>query len=202
MLNKQRTLRLIKASSFMLFALLIGCQSTTQSPFSANTTAAPVQSGPAKSLNDDALWSAKNGQTDQAIELFTQLIQRYPDYPKAHLNKGLLLLNKKQYEAAQTSFQQAIKQDSNDAIAYNHLAVTQRHNGQFNQAKDHYELAIKINPEYANAHLNLAILYDIYLQQLDKALEHYLRYQSLIKQPDELLEKWIIDLKTRMKTAS
>ena len=58
----------------------------------------------ALAINPD-LWNAalansmvRLGRTDEAMELFRQAVERYPNYPLAHLNYGLTLLLKGQYE--------------------------------------------------------------------------------------------------------
>jgi DNA-directed RNA polymerase subunit F len=43
-------------------------------------------------------------------------------------------------------------------------------------------------------------LYDLYLGNLDKALAHYNRFQSLSPEKDKEVEKWIADLKRRIKS--
>jgi len=60
----------------------------------------------AKAINPD-LWDAglansmvRLGRTDEAMELFRQAVERYPNYPLAHLNYGLTLLLKGQYNEA------------------------------------------------------------------------------------------------------
>jgi len=70
------------------------------------------------------------------------------------------------------------------------------------QAKQHYLQALEINAEYANAHLNLGILLDIYLQQWNDALAHYQKYQELTDAKDDTVEKWIVDLQRRIDNKS
>ena len=105
-------------------------------------------------------------------------------------------------EQAKQAFNEAIKQDKSDAIAYNHLAIIQRHEGLFKPARENYEHAIKADPEYANAHLNLGILLDIYFQDFPRALEHYQIFQELTGNKDERVEKWVLDIKRRIETGN
>jgi Flp pilus assembly protein TadD len=88
-----------------------------------------------------------------------------------------------------------------DAVAYNHLGVVLRQRGQFEQARQSYETAIRINAAYASAHLNLGILNDLYLQDLATALRHYQRYQVLTGDSDKQVAKWIIDLERRVQAS-
>jgi tetratricopeptide (TPR) repeat protein len=187
---------------FLLAILQSACQSIapTQTEPAQPVEQPPevVEADPRPELYDLAITTAKEGQTNESIDFFRQLIDIDNEYKHAHTNLGLQLFNKKDYKLAQSEFLIAIEQDKKDAIAYNHLAIMERQQGLFEQAKQHYLLALEINPEYANAHLNLGILLDIYLQQWDKALAHYQKYQELTGAKDENVEKWIADLQRRI----
>ncbi len=100
---------------------------------------------------------------------------------------------------AKKALERAIEQDKSDAIAYNHLAIIQRGNGDFKQARENYRKAIDADPDYANAYLNLAILLDIYLQDLPAALTNYEEFQRLKGEKNDSIEKWVIDLKRRIE---
>lgn len=189
----------------MLISALLACQSAAPPPLQeqpVDTEAKTPVADPADSLYQLAIWSAKAGKTDDAIEQFRLLIDQNPAYPLAYTNLGLLLKEKKQWEDAQQAFEQAIVTDSGDAIAYQHLAIIQREQGQFKQALENYQKAIELKPDYANAHLNLGILLDLYLQDLPRALEQYQIYQSLTENRNEDVGKWIIDIQRRVERAN
>ena len=48
-------------------------------------------------------------------------------------------------------------------------------------------------------HLNLAILYDLYMGKLPQALEHYQRYLELTSDEKSPVKGWVADLQRRMK---
>jgi tetratricopeptide (TPR) repeat protein len=184
---------------FLLAILQSACQSI------APTQTEPVEQAPEVvkvdprlELYELAISTAKAGETNESIDFFRQLIAIDNKFKNAHTNLGLLLFQQKEYKLAQSEFLISIEQDKQDAIAYNHLAIIERQQGLFEPAKQHYLQALKINPEYANAHLNLGILLDIYLQQWDDALAHYQKYQELTGAKDESVEKWIVDLQRRI----
>ncbi len=58
--------------------------------------------------------------------------------------------------------------------------------------------ALELQPDYADAHLNLGILLELYLQQPQAALEHYARYHQLEGDQDKRVNLWITDLKRRL----
>ena len=92
--------------------------------------------------------------------------------------------------------------DSADAVAYNHLGILQRRKGQFEEALMAYQRAIEIDVKYARAHLNLGILFDLYLQDLEKALAQYRVYQTLTDEQDKQVAGWIVDIERRLKSDS
>lgn len=189
--------------TLFLLSLLLGCQTLpTPQPATEPTAASeaqPVETDPAQSLYELALWSAQNDKTDEAINQFEQVIELNPGFDLAHTNLGLLRLQKGDLELAKKSFENAIIQDKSDAIAYTHLAVIQRQQGAFEEARQNYQKAIDSDDEYANAYLNYGILLDIYLQDFPQALRQYEIYQELADKPDETVDKWIIDLKRRIE---
>jgi len=68
--------------------------------------------------------------------------------------------------------------------------------GKFDDARRQYRKALDADPDYALAHLNIAILYDLYLQEPKEALPHYQAYQQLLPAEDGVVAKWIIELET------
>ena len=87
----------------------------------------------------------------------------------------------------------------NDANPYAHngLGLALREQGKFDDARIHYERALVLDPKYARAHFNMAVLAELYLQDLNLALKHFQAYQNLQKQPDENVANWIVDLQRR-----
>jgi tetratricopeptide (TPR) repeat protein len=151
----------------------------------------------AKAAYDRAIWSAQAGRNDEAISLFKQMTQQYPDTAIGYTNLGLLYLNKGETESAQNALEQSLALDPSDALAYNHLGVAYREQGKFTESQTAYLQAIKLDAAYSDAYLNLGILYDLYLQQLAKALQQYKRYQELNGGTDQTVAKWIVDLERR-----
>jgi tetratricopeptide (TPR) repeat protein len=144
------------------------------------------------------LTAARDGQPKQAIKLFTSTISAHPDFSPAYVNLGLQQLKLKQYEVAERSFKKSIEINPDNPVSFHYLGVISRFKGDFNTAKTRYLKAIDLNPDYAEAHLNLGILQDLYLYELEQALEHYETYQSLLKKKDGKISKWIIDIKRRI----
>lgn len=157
---------------------------------------------PNQQLYLQAIDALKQGQTKLAIEILEQLVGDASDKPFVFTNLGLAYFNLADLELAETAFQSAINIDENDFVAYNHLGILLRKKGEFAQALDNYQQAIRSNEKYAQAYLNLGILYDLYLQDLEKAVVQYEKYLALNGVEDKQVSGWIVDIKRRMKSSA
>jgi len=146
----------------------------------------------------DGLKAAQKGQSKQAVKFFEQSIQAFPEFVPAYTNMGLQQLRLKDRSAAQESLEKSIELSPKNAVSYNHLGVIARLEGDFDTAQKMYTKALEVDSDYAIAHLNLGILLDLYLYELEPALEHYEKYQSIINKKDATVAKWIVDLKRRI----
>ncbi len=149
---------------------------------------------------EEAVAALKGGDTALALELLRQVSSDAPDKPFVFTNLGLAYFKLQKLDMAEQAFQQAVEINDDDAVAHNHLGILQRHKGEFQDARNRYQRAIEINANYARAHLNLGILFDIYLQDLDQALQHYRKYQSLVSEEDTQVAGWIVDIERRLKS--
>lgn len=147
---------------------------------------------------EQAIDALKNGETGLALELLRQVSSDAPDKPYVFTNLGLAYFKLEKPELAQEAFTEAIGRDNDDAVAHNHLGVLLRRQGEFETARQHYQKAIDSAPAYAQAYLNLGILFDIYFQDLAQALQHYQKYQSLRGEEDSRVAGWIIDIERRL----
>ena len=188
----------IKLVVVIIAVALAGC--STQ-PEKQTATPQPVMPAGAKASYARAVSAVKAGQDTKAMQLFIGLTQEYPNFSASFTNLGLLYLKQEKLTEAEHAFKQAITINPTDSVAYNHLGVVFRQRGQFEQARQAYENALRIKPGYASAHLNLGILNDIYLQNLETALQHYQRYQNLTGDADQQVAKWIVDLERRVNSS-
>jgi len=151
-----------------------------------------------------AIWYAQSGDLDQAIVFLNEITQKNPDLAIAYRHLGVLHIRQDDFAAAEQALTKSVNLFEHDSIAYNHLGIAKRGLGKFNQAREAYEKAIDLQADYADAILNLGILYDLYLHQLDRALIYYTQFQSVVAVEDKqalLVEKWKADIKIRQKRA-
>jgi tetratricopeptide (TPR) repeat protein len=153
-------------------------------------------------LYGQALAALKKGDTEEALLLLKQLSQETPDKPQLFTNLGLAYFQLQQSELAERAFGQAIARNPEDAVAYNHLGILQRRKGLFQEALVQYQRAIEIDSNYALAHFNLGILFELYLQDLEKALQQYRIYLDLTSEENEQVAGWIADIERRLKTTT
>ncbi len=157
---------------------------------------APVNPA-AQRAYDDARRALAAGRAQDAERGFRALVLSNPELGGPHANLGLIERQAGKLPEAAAEFELAVKANPQQPIYFNQLGITYRQQGLFAKAREAYERAIDLDPGYAAAHINLAILYDLYLRDNQHALEWYERYQALAPGKDATVTKWIADLKNR-----
>ena len=90
----------------------------------------------------------------------------------------------------------AVESNPNHPVAHNELGIIYRKRGRFEEARRSYERALEIYPKFHFARRNLAILCDLYVLDLDCAIDNYERYH--LAMPDDTeAAMWIADLRNR-----
>ncbi len=146
-----------------------------------------------------ALVLLRQGKEAEAEAVLSRLIAEHPDLPGPYFNLALLMQRRARHQEALDLLDRGIERSRGSAVAYNAKGYSLKSLGRFLDAEKAYLQALAINPENANTHLNIGILYELYLQELRRALGHYERYQELAEQPDEQVNGWIADIKRRLR---
>lgn len=144
-----------------------------------------------------ALQALRAGEHGKALIMLKSLSQRFPQLSGPLVNQGRIYWEQEKYKDAQTALEQALQVNSRNPYAHNLLGLVMREQGKFQEARAHYEAALQLDPLYARAHFNLGVLAELYLQDLNLALNHFRAYQGLQKQPDNIVANWIVDLERR-----
>ncbi len=151
----------------------------------------------AQSAFGRAVEAMQKKQWEQAEAGLVQLNLDYPGLSGPWLNLGIVYAATERMEEAENAFARAIEVNSNNLDAYNHLAALKRNKGDFAAAEGLYQQALAIWPDHADSHLNLGVLYDIYMGRFDQAVMQYEAYQALQDEPDRRVAGWLQDINRR-----
>lgn len=155
----------------------------------------------ARAAYEGALAAMVSGDTAEAELELERFVLEYPRFPGAYVNLAIVYERDDRLEEAREALDGALAIDPGHAKANNQLGILLRRQGAFAEAEKAYLRAIETDPDYALAHRNLGVLLDLYLHRPAEALRHYRRFQELSAEPDAAVERWIIDLERRVRTA-
>ncbi len=110
---------------------------------------------------------------------------------------GNIALAQDDSEAAMAYFKKAISTNKLNVNAYLPLAKLQREKGEFILAQNTYAAALAVWKDFPEAHLNLGILYDLYLNDPLQAQQHLEAYQFLTGYKDEKVAEWLEEIRSR-----
>lgn len=192
-------------AQLLLFAILLaGCGSTSTRTTDSGDTQAQVEERDvppqARTLYEQAVAVMASGDYLDAQLRFQEFLLQYPTFPGAHVNLAIIFASNGDDMGAENSITDALMIDPEHSAALNQLGMLLRRQGKFLDAEAAYTRAIRSDPDYALAHYNLGVLNELYLQQLETALEYYESYQAL-GNDDKQVEKWIADLKRRIQAS-
>lgn len=103
----------------------------------------------------------------------------------------------KQFEQSEKFYKTAISINPKNINAYTGLAKTQRLMGEFNVAQNTLALVLGIWSDFPEAHLNIAVLYDVYLNKAELAQKHMEAYLFLNGYKDMQAIGWMNEIRQR-----
>jgi tetratricopeptide (TPR) repeat protein len=112
---------------------------------------------------------AQNNPARAAADL-TKAIELDPDLPSPYLLLAQVYVHSKEYDQALQKLNSLVGR-TNDASAYLQIGAIHEELKQFDAARDAYEKVLTINPNSPPALNNLAYIYAVYLDNLDRAYE-------------------------------
>jgi len=136
----------------------------------------------------------EQGQWEQAAAELLWLVENNPELSGPCLNLALLYRARGDEELAEQYFQRALRVNENNLVAYNQYAIFLREQGRFVEAEAAYLRALNTWELHADTHRNLGVLYDMYMGEKSRALQHFYRYQTLVEGEDRTVSGWIADL--------
>jgi tetratricopeptide (TPR) repeat protein len=176
-----------------LAAVLVaaGCAQSPDGNREQHASTADLIAPEVKGQFEQALIAMQANDYRGAATLLERIVATDDSYSGALVNLGIAYKHLERPEDAERALQQAIAADSGNVVAYNELGILQRKAGRFAASRVTYETALRVQPDYAPAHLNLGILCQIYLQDAECAMRHYQRYQALAESPAAPVASWI-----------
>jgi tetratricopeptide (TPR) repeat protein len=127
----------------------------------------------------------------------------HPDLAGPLVGLGIARSRDGDEAAARDFFERATRVCARCGPAWNELGVLARQQGRFADAEQAYLKAVELQPGFAPAHFNLAMLYELYMPRPELALQNYERYLELAGPGDAGadVEKWVADLRRRVGDA-
>ena len=184
-------------------ALLVLAGCATQSPTdktSDSVTAPPTSLTPAEAKNyQNAMARIEDGEAGQAIGSLKKLTLAHPGQPGIWLNLAIAQYQDGKLDEAKTTLEQAQRLNDKIPEIYNLAGLIAVDQGDYTAADQHYQTALKFNKQFAEVHYNLALLCDIFYQDIGRAVKHYQQYLALIKQEDKATTAWVEELKLTLK---
>ena len=133
----------------------------------------------------------------EAIRLLKGITGKTSKFTAPYINLGIAYARTGEMDKAEKSLKQALEINPKHPVANNELGIVYRKTGQYKKAREHYQVAVNKYPKFLPARKNLGVLCDIYMQDLDCALEQYEEYLKR-KPDDEKVKIWVADVKSRL----
>ncbi len=146
---------------------------------------------------EQALVYLRQGRHEQGVALLESVVEASPSLTAPHIDLGIAYHLTGELDAAERNLLKALELNPDHPIAHNELGIVYRKGGRFDDAKKSYEAALAIYPGYHYARRNLAVLCDLYLVDLQCALENYEAYMATVPSDSETT-MWIVDIRNRI----
>jgi tetratricopeptide (TPR) repeat protein len=132
---------------------------------------------PADTLYQQAYTLQKQLKLEEAIALYQQLINQYPQYAAAWHQLGVIMDSLGQLDQAILAYKQALLINPNYAESHNNLGIIAVGKGDLDEAIICFNQAIRSNQNYAFADNNLGLV----LQMQDKLGDAGVKFQEAIR---------------------
>ncbi len=183
--------------NFIIIAVfLTSCATTNETSSVTSSGLSPLdQSDSEQEKYKNAVILLKKGKLDAAKNIFLEFKSDRPELAGPYANLAVIALKNNEPGKALELVKLSLTRNPKLAEALNLLAYLEQISGEIKSAEKHYKEAIANKNNYAIAHYNIALLYDIYLQDIEKAIPHYERYMSLTNNKDKSTADWLEQIK-------
>lgn len=139
----------------------------------------------------------KANNLDQADSILRELIAGDAKLSGPWVLRGDIALEKDDAESAVSYYRKAISANRKNVNAYLRLAQQQRILGKFIEAQNTYAKALSVWSDFPEAHLNLGVLYDVYLNLPLRAQRHIEAYLFLTDFENKQAKEWLKEIQSR-----
>lgn len=139
----------------------------------------------------------KQEKYPDAIRLLKTVTGKTSKFSAPFIDLGIAYARTNEYDKAEESLKKALAINALHPVALNELGLVYRKTGRYSEARKLYEKLLQTYPDYLPAHKNLGVLCDIYMKDLNCALQQYETYVQA-RPEDQKVKIWIADVKSRM----
>lgn len=128
----------------------------------------------------------RGNNLDKAESELARVVNEQPGFAEAHADYGVVLAQRKQYAEAENEIDRGLQLGYRDVNSLNSLGVARAELGQPKEAIEAYQEALKLDPHFAAANLNLALEY----RRLGNVSEASRYYHKLCESSDRLCRQY------------
>lgn len=139
--------------------------------------ATPVREVSLEEAMSIAILFQKNGQLDDAEDLYRKMLDAAPEHPDVLHYSGVLAHQQGRSEQAVALIEQSLRIQPNQPDCYSNLGIVFKAQGKLDEAIAAYQQALALSPEHANAHNNLGVLF----KAQGKTIEAEAAYRTAIR---------------------
>ena len=154
-------------------------------------------SGEARADYQAALQVLRQERYEQGIAMLLDIVDIAPEITAPYIGLGIAYGKTGDLTAAEEALLNALALAPDHPIAHNELGIVYRMTGRFDEARTSYEQALSVYPGFHYARRNLGVLCDLYLADMNCALEHYEAYLSAVDDDPEVAI-WVTDIRNRL----
>ena len=147
---------------------------------------------------EQALILLRQQRYEEGIPLLVAVTERAPELTAPYVDLGIAYRETDDLERAVAVLETAALLSPDHPIVHNELGIVYRKTGRFAEARMQYEKALAVFSDLHFARRNLAVLCDLYLADLECALENYRAYLDSVGEDSEV-EIWVADLAGRLE---